>query len=254
MAKTPTIISYELHNEKNSHPGFSIDCVILTFHKGKLKVLLREFGTEDYRALLGGFVFNDESADEAASRVLECYTGMKEVYLKQFALFSDPNRTDLKQNRDFIKKHASTVNNGKWLLRRFISMGYFALINYDKTREILHKESDLKWYDVKNLPHMYSDHEHIIKTALETIRLLLPVIPIGYELLPEKFTIFEMRKIYEIVLNKKLDRRNFQRKILSEGKVVQLDERKPGKAYNAPILYQFQMPDVDDYFLRDSKE
>lgn len=93
---------------------------------------------------------------------------------------------------------------------------------------------------------MYSDHELIIKKAQESIKLLMPIIPIGYELLPEKFMMTELRKIHEIFLNKKLDRRNFQRKILQEGFVIQLDERKEGKEYNAPILYSFISPDIKD--------
>lgn len=241
-------MSYEAHTEENSHPGFSVDCVIITFHNGKLKVLLRDYGSDDYKALLGGFVFNDENADQAVSRVLMFYTGMTNVYLRQFALFSDPDRTKIQQNVDFIKKHPSEKTEGKWLFRRFISMGYFALINYEKCSTLFTKDSELAWYDTQELPHMYSDHENIIKTALDRMRILMPVVPVGYELLPEKFTISELRKIYEIILNKDLDRRNFQRKILSEGKVVQLEERQSGKIYNAPILYSFKSPDVEDDF------
>ncbi len=138
-------MNYEAHSEENSHPGFSVDCVIITFHKGKLKVLLKDHGSGDYKALLGGFVFNEESADQAASRILTFYTGMKNVYLRQFALFSDPKRTDIQQNIDFIKKHASKNHEGKWLLRRFISMGYFALLNYEKCATLFGKDSELKW-------------------------------------------------------------------------------------------------------------
>lgn len=239
-------LTYEDHTAENSHPGFSVDCVIIAFHKGKIKVLLRDFGINNYKALLGGFVFNDESADQAAHRILELYTGLSNIFLKQFALFSDPNRTIMKQNLDYVAQYSSVRNDGKWLLRRFITMGYFALVKYDEVNDFVSEKKQLHWDDINKLPAMYSDHELIIKKAQESIKLLMPIIPIGYELLPEKFMMTELRKIHEIFLNKKLDRRNFQRKILQEGFVIQLDERKKGKEYNAPILYSFISPDIKD--------
>ncbi len=241
-----TRLTYEDHTAENSHPGFSVDCVIIAFHKGKIKVLLRDFGIDNYKALLGGFVFNDESADQAAHRILELYTGLNNIFLKQFALFSDPKRTIMKQNLDYVAQYSSVRNDGKWLLRRFITMGYFALVKYDEVNDFVSEKKQLHWYDINKLPVMYSDHELIIKKAQETIKLLMPIIPVGYELLPEKFMMTELRKIHEIFLNKKLDRRNFQRKILQEGFVIQLDERKKGKEYNAPILYSFISPDIKD--------
>lgn len=234
-----------LYNENNIHPGFSIDCVIFSFYKGKLRVLLREFALDGYWALLGGFMFNNEDADSAASRVLEYYTGLRDIYLKQFYLFSDPNRTVMEQNERFVALTANSNDDRKWLLRRFISMGYYSLIKYD--RVVLYDKDDIvmKWFDVNNLPPLYTDHENIVKTALSTIQETLSLIPIGSELLPEKFTISELRKLYEIFLGKKLDRRNFQKKVLAKGHVVQLSETKIGKTYNPPILYSFKSPDKD---------
>jgi hypothetical protein len=233
------------YNADNIHPGFSIDCVLFSFHKGKIKVLLRKFELEDYWALLGGFMFNHENAEQAASRILEFHTGAKHIFLKQFHLFSDLSRTNIEKNKDYVNRNKNQENDGKWLIRRYISMGYYALIKYNDVTLSMAPDETLKWYDIHKLPPLQSDHENIIKTALATIRSMFPVVPIGYELLPEKFTMTELRKVYEAVLEKTFDRRNFQRKILSEGQVIQLEETKEGKTYHPPILYTFASLDKE---------
>lgn len=236
---------FDPYREDNIHPGFSVDCVILTFHKGKLKVLLRELGLRNYWALLGGFMFHEENADQAAHRILESYTGLKNIFLKQFHLFSDPARTIMDQNMDFVRQNVTSGKKVEWFLRRFISMGYFALVKYDSVALPNDTKDVLRWYDAKTLPPLYSDHKNIVETALANIRAMLPVIPVGYELLPEKFTMSELRKIYEIILEKTFDRRNFQRKVLSEGNVIQLKEKKSTRTYNPPSLFSFDLSKKD---------
>ena len=235
---------FHYYKEESIHPGFSVDCVLLTFHKGKIKVLLRKFAVGDYYSLIGGFMFNHENANQAAQRVLEKMTGIKDIFLKQFYLFSDPQRTIFAQNQEYVNRYASSEAEGKWLLRRFISMGYIAFVPYDKIELTKGGSEILNWYDINKLPPLQSDHANIIKTALEWIRSVFPTIPVGYELLPEKFTMTELRRIYEILLDKKLDRRNFQRKILSNDCIEQLGETKEGRTYNPPILYRFNSPDI----------
>jgi len=231
------------------HAGFSIDCVVLSFHKKKLRVLLNKFDISKYWQLPGGFMFKDESSDAAASRILTSRTGLSNVYLKQFYLFSDPKRTKMDQNTEYLEKNADQKRDvsdaDKWFLQRFISLGYYAFVKYDDVKLISVKEDTAKWFDIDHLPPLYSDHENIIKTAIEIIRAMLPVVPIGYELLPEKFTMSELRKIYEVILSKTLDRRNFQRKVLSSGAIVQLDEIKCTSPYNPPILYSFDKDKKD---------
>lgn len=236
------------YTAENIHPGFSVDCVILSFHKGKLNVLVSKFCVEDLWALPGGFMLNDEAADEAAYRILSMRTGLTDIFLRQFHLFSDPKRTSMEQNRRFITLNASYEEEGNWLLRRYVTLGFYALVKYDKVKLSSIEGELLEWHPIDSLPRLYSDHEHIIKTALKTIQTLLPVIPIGYELLPEKFTMTELRKIYEGILGKMLDRRNFQRKILAEGYVVQSDETGKSQTYNAPILYSFNFQGGIEYF------
>lgn len=194
-------------------------------------------------------MFKHERSDEAVKRVLEQRTGLKDIYLKQFHLFTDPARTVMVQNVEYVKGNAdrSTPKSAEeqWFLQRFISLGYYAFVKYDDVHLSKVEEDMTKWFDIEHLPSLYSDHENIIKTSLETIRSLLPIIPIGYELLPEKFTMSELRRIYEIILDKTLYRRNFQRKVLSTGVIIQMDEIKNTSSYNPPILYSFDKDKKD---------
>ncbi|MCD8184455.1 MAG: NUDIX domain-containing protein [Bacteroides sp.] len=216
------------------HPGFSVDCVIFSFHKKKLHVLLNKFMSSNLWQLPGGFMLKKEDADQAANRILRTWTGLTDIYLKQFYLFSDPNRVKMNQNRDL----SSMGYGGEWLMQRYVSLGYYALVKYNDVKIDPQKSKTTKWYDINQLPSLYSDHENIIQTALKTIKGLLAILPIGQALLPEKFTLSELRKIYEIISDKTLDRRNFQRKVLASGLVIPLNETKESK-YNPAVLYSF---------------
>lgn len=230
------------------HPGFSVDCVILSFHKKKMFVLLSQFHASKLWQLPGGFMLKNENADEAAYRVLQKRTGLSDIYLRQFYLFSDPDRTKMDQNEQL----ASAGYGAPWLLQRFVTLGYFSLVKYDEVRLTKVEGENTKWFDVHNLPKLYSDHEHIIFKAKEMIRDILPIIPIGHKLLPEKFTLSELRKIYEIITDKTFDRRNFQRKALASGMLVQLDETKTTSTYNPAVLYSFAEEYKDrqiDYYM-----
>lgn len=236
---------FNFYNEENTHPGFSIDCVIISFYKGKLRILLNKpLYLKEHWSLPGGFMFNTENADQAAYRVLKERVGLKNVYLKQFYLFSDVNRTDIEHNKKIVTSSKLNIEDAQWYCRRFVSLGYYALVQYQNVTEPSDESIVSKWYDIDKLPPLYTDHENIIRMALATIRTMLPIIPIGRMLLPEKFAMTELRRIYEIILGKPLDRRNFQRKVLSEGWVVQLDEIKGNKTYNPTFLYKFN-PDMD---------
>ena len=235
--------SFYPYSVDNIHLGFSVDCVILCFNKKKLQVLLNQFDISEYWQLPGGFMLKEENSDEAAVRILSNRTGLSSVYLKQFHLFSDPKRTIFEQNAEYINREAEKgldiEDVNKWFLQRFISLGYYAFVRQDEAVLTCTKEDVAKWFDIENLPSLYSDHETIIKTAIENIRAMLPLIPAAQELLPPKFTMGELRKLYEIILGKTMDRRNFQRKILSSETVVQLNEVKNTSPYNPPLLYSF---------------
>jgi hypothetical protein len=233
------------YNIDNIHPGFSVDCVILSFYKKKIQVLLNKFDASDLWQLPGGFMLKEENADEAAYRVLRMRTGLTDIYLNQFYLFSDPNRTKMDRNKLLSMAGPGAI----WLMQRFVTLGYYALVRYDHVELSIAEGETAKWFDIDNLPELYSDHGYIISKAKEMIRYLLPILPIGYELLPEKFVLSELRRIYEIITGKTLDRRNFQRKVLSSGMLIQLDETRTTNTYNPAVLYSFneEKKDLIDY-------
>jgi len=233
------------YTSDNIHPGFSIDCVIFCYSEKKLKILLNKFFFTDYWQLPGGFMFKTEDAEQAAARLLYERTETNDIYLNQFHLFSAINRTDLNQNQTYLDSvDEDTTDTQKWYLNRFVSLGFYALIKKE-IKLTRNEEFAGKWFDINRLPSLYSDHHLIIQKAIENIRSMLTILPIAQNLLPDKFTMSEFRKIFEIILNKPIDRRNFQRKSLMSRVVIQLDEVKEETTYNPPILYCFNKEKED---------
>lgn len=227
---------------ENFHPGFSLDCVIFGFHESTLKVLLLKMKGESLWALPGGFLLKDEEVDMAANRVLQSRTGLENIFLQQFYLFGDPRRNNQEFNREILRKKGIEGESGHWFLQRFITLGYYALVDFSKAHPRPDTLSDAcEWWDLDEIPGLILDHNQILEKALETLRLQMSYQPIGYNLLSEKFTMPELQKLYETILGKKLDRRNFQRKILSYGILTRLEERKSGVAHKAPYFYRFNL-------------
>lgn len=222
------------------HLGLSVDCVILGFHEGCLKVLLLNIEGYDKWLLPGAFVYKDEDVDAAAYRLVNERVGIKDVFLKQFGFFGDSNRTSKEEHRKLLSNLNITEEAREWFSERFVTAGYCSLVQYSKIKPIPDNRGEsFKWFKLNNLPLMYGDHENIIKKAIETLRRQIGYVPIGYELLPEKFTLPELRTIYEAIVGHEIDRRNFQRKMLSIGLVYKLNESRKGRPCKAPILYSF---------------
>lgn len=223
-------------------PSLSLDCVIFGFHENHLKVLLLKIKNVNTWCLPGGFVFKDEDVDEAAQRVLNERTGLSEIFLQQFKVFGKPKRSDANFHRKNFRKDGIELKKDHWLLQRFVTIGYYALVEYSYVHPGPDDFSEsCTWYDVNDLPVLMMDHQQIVDAALETLQTHLNYHPVGYNLLPEKFTMPELQKMYETILDKKLDRRNFQRRILSYGILKRLKEVKKGGAHKAPYLYSFDL-------------
>jgi len=227
-------------------PHFSIDCVVFSFHDNQLKVLLVKSTLVDQWALPGGFVGKQETIEQAATRALSERTGVENLFLNQFRVFSDPNRENPNFKKEVLENVGVSPNEGEWLNQRFVSVGFYALVDFSKVQpESGGYTSRCEWKNTQEVGDLMMDHNQILETALETVRLQLRYQPIAYNLLPEKFTMPELQKLYETILGRELDRRNFQRKILSYKIVKRLPERRTGVAYKAPYLYRFDLEVYD---------
>ena len=226
---------------KNFLEHISIDCVVFGFHAGVMKVLLLRIKNEQEWYLPGGFIRKQEPIEKAASRILMERTGLDKIFLQQFHVFGDPNRS--KEHMEMYKNLLPEEEN--WFAGRFLTIGYYALVDFfDVTPAPDQFSERCSWQDLKSVPDLKLDHALILKTALDTLRLQLNYIPIGYNLMPKTFTMPELQKLYETILNKKLDRRNFQRRILGFGILNRLELQRKGGAHKAPYLYEF---DLENY-------
>lgn len=220
-------------SRENYLPHLSIDCVIFGFHEASLKVLLLQMKEQNLWGLPGGYILKQENINEAASRILKQRTGAENIYLQQFRAFGDLNRSE-----EFFDDSEDQL----WNKQRFVSIGYYALVDYSKVNLVVDEFSQAcEWKSIDNLPDFMMDHRRIFDKALIKLRKQLNDKPIGYNLLPEKFTMPELQKLYEIILDKKLNRGNFYRKMLRYDILEKLDESRKGGAHKAPDLYRFDL-------------
>jgi len=220
----------------------SLDCVVFGFHSNQLKVLVLHMKNTGEWVLPGGFVYEDESIEVAANRVLKVRTGLDQIFLRQFNVFSDPQRSNRNPAVADLLMSNQDHPEASWFNQRFISVGFYALVEFSQVQPQPDELSDIcEWVNLDEIGKLILDHNAILNKALETLRLQLTFQPIGYNLLPEKFTMSELRKLYETILGKELDRRNFQRKILAYDILVRLDEVRQGVAHKSPGLYKFNL-------------
>jgi ADP-ribose pyrophosphatase YjhB (NUDIX family) len=220
--------------------GLSVDCVILGFQENTLKVLLLNIENTNKWALPGGFIKKNEPIEQAADRVLQERTGVQNIFLQQFNVFGDPDRSDARIHQNRYLEYGIKIPKDNWLLQRFITIGFYALVDFsDENLKDVVSDETTAWIDIKKLSHLMMDHEAIVQKALEALRSQLAYLPIGRNLMPKKFTMPELQKLYETILDRKLDRRNFQRKMLGFGILNKLNEIRKGGAHKAPFLYSF---------------
>ncbi len=226
--------------EKMFLPGLAIDAVILGFHENSLKILLLEYENTNLFALPGGFIKKDENLNDAAMRTLQDRTSLKNIYLEQFYVFGDIERYDPRPLQTIMAGKGLTYVKDHFLLKRFLTVGYYALVDYTKATPIPDMLSDkCDWHDLDNLPPLMLDHKQIIAKALETLRTDLDQKLIGFNLMPENFTMADLQSLYETVLGEKLLRTSFQRKMLNLKILKRVDKKYTGAAHKAPYLYTF---------------
>jgi len=229
-----------LPSEKKHITNISYDTVIFGFTGEKLKILILEYKNSGLFALPGGFIRCDENLFDAVKRGVRERTGLEQIHLEQFHTFGKLSRANAEPMKKIARGRGYELAQDHWILDRFITIGYYSLINYDQVQPTPDKFSDsIDWYDINKLPPLMIDHEEIVEKALEAIRDDLDKKLIGANLLPEKFTMKELQKVYEIILNKELRRTTFQRKMLSMDILKRHEKLFTGAANKAPYLYSF---------------
>jgi len=205
-----------------ARPSLTVDCVVFGLDDEDLKVLLIQRGLPPFEgrwALPGGFVRIGETLEDAARRELSEETGVGEVFLEQLYTFGDLERDPRE---------------------RVVTVAYYALVNLrDHKVQAATDASNAAWFAVEDLPRLAFDHARIVHLAHERLGGKVRYQPIGFELLPEKFTLRQLQALYEKVLGRPLDKRNFRKKILSMGVLEELDEIETDVAHRAARLYRF---------------
>ncbi|AUD04582.1 NUDIX hydrolase [Spirosoma pollinicola] len=224
----------------NYLPSVSMDLVIFGFHDGQLKVLLLRWKETDDWCLPGGRIRHEENLETAAYRSLRERTGLSELFLQQFHTFGDVIRYKNYSREETLTKLGLPDEALKEFASRDVSVGYYALVEFagvTPTPDFF--AAECRWWDINQIPLLLFDHNDMITLALKTLRRQLSYQPIGYNLLPDKFTMPDLQQLYETILGQPLDRRNFQKRMLGYGILERLDERKTGGAHKAPYLYRF---------------
>lgn len=223
-------------------PGVSIDCVIFGFHDRQLKVLLIRFRNTNLWALPGGYIHTEEDMDEAASRILEERTAVKNIYLEQFYTFGQRERVDINVQRKIVEAVGRRLLPTHWTTKRFVSVGYYALVDFMEVMPTPDITSDeCAWHGLDDMPDLVFDHSFIVQKALEMLPLRLGSNLVSSNLLPETFTMQELQSLYETIMGKKMLRANFQRKMLNLGVLKRVEKKFSGRAHKAPYLYRFDL-------------
>lgn len=221
-------------------PNISYDSVIFGFSGEKLKILVLEYHNMKTYALPGGFVKVNEPLDEAVKRGLSERTGLDEIYLEQFHTFGSIDRYSPSVMRKMLAEQGH-IYEDHWLFGRFITVAYYALINYENVVPKPDELSDsIEWYDYDKLPKLMMDHSAIVEKALEHLRSNLDQKLLSFNLLPERFTMKELQQVYEGILGETQNRANFQRKMLSLSILERHEKLFSGGSHKAPFLYSFK--------------
>jgi 8-oxo-dGTP diphosphatase len=212
----------KLYSEYNRHL-VAVDCIIFGYdiYEKELKLLLvrRNFEPEKYKwSLAGGFVREEECLDEASVRILSDLTGLTDIYPEQSYTFGEVNR-----------------DPGA----RVISVAYFALIRISDIKRELTEQTGACWCAIGDLPELIFDHSSMVKKALLGLQENIKVKPVGFELLPEKFTLAQLQELYEAIYRRKTDKRNFRKKILRMGILEKLDEKETQTSKKGAFYYRY---------------
>lgn len=212
-----TLLSYSEHAKFH----VALDCIIFGFDNDELKLLIHKRQFEPFKgdwSLFGGFLKPVESLDDAANRILFELTGLEEIYMEELQTYGDMDRDPA---------------------GRVLSVAYFALIPALRNAEKFSEQSGATWVSMKDLPDLIMDHNKMADSALRRLRRRTASQPIGFELLPTKFTLPQLQSLYEAIYQTSIDKRNFRKKIFAMNVLVKLEEKDKSSSRKGAFLYRF---------------
>ncbi len=224
-------------------PNLTVDCAIFGYQEGGLKLLLVKDRIISQWCLPGGFVKKAENLVEAAARVTATNTGIYNVFLKQFKTFGDPGRNNLRgvfDAEEFLKITGFMLSPDSWLTGETVSVGFYAvtdILSAVPNTDLF--SSECAWFPVNELPDLANGHREMVSDAWLAMRIDLYHFPISKSLLQPKFTLKEIKTLYEVLSGKKLNPTNFPNKVLALGLISKLEEKKHIGAHRAPAFYTF---------------
>ncbi|MCJ8208940.1 NUDIX hydrolase [Mucilaginibacter sp. RS28] len=208
----------------------AVDCIVFGFDGQHIKLLLVKRSFEPNKgkwSLMGGFIEADETPNDAANRVLELRTGLKDVYLEQLQVFGDPNRDPVE---------------------RTISIAYFALIDIHRYENQLNDDAHAEWFLLNEAPSLIFDHNEMVRLAKKQLRYKAALHPILFNLLPDRFTIPQLQALYEGIYQTEFDDRNFSRKVLSTGLLIKLPEKDKQTSKKGAFYYRLNKEEYLENF------
>lgn len=228
---------------KEYRPNLTLDCAIFGYHEEELKLLLVKNKIITKWCLPGGYIKQIETLDDAAARTTAERTGLGGLFLKQFKAFGDPGRNTTQSWFDedkFFELTGLRMTNESWLSGETVSIGFYAItdiVNATPKGDFISDEC--RWFPVDELPDLAFDHNEIAAGALFSMRIDLYHFPIGKNLLQPKFTLKEIKTLYEVLSGKTLNPTNFPNKLISLDIISKLDEKRKIGAHRSPTFYQF---------------
>lgn len=233
------IIKFLEKANKQFLPNLSIDLVIIGYQNNKLKCLLLQI--DEKWLLPGGYIRISESVDDAAIRILKERTGLDNPHLKFLSVFGNKDRQFKNEWKEFIKNNKLVWKDDYWINNRFVTLTYYSLVNIAEihpTPGIM--DEAIFWFDFDDLPEIWMDHKSILTEARNRLKEDLKHEQLTYNLLPGKFTMPELHQLHQAILEEKLDRSRFQKKILSTGLFDRLP-KKPKKNSPGQNPYQYRI-------------
>ncbi|MCC6251814.1 MAG: NUDIX hydrolase [Bacteroidia bacterium] len=230
-------------NTSIQNPHVSVDCVIFGFKEGDLKVLLieRKAASDNNSSpnkkdflLPGDLVFDNEDLDTSARRILKELTSLENIYLEQFHAFGNPDRVRKPSDKPWLEAIRTEP------YARVITIAYYSLVkleDYKPTASSFANNAD--WFSLKDIPELAFDHNEIVNYALKVLKSRIQTHPVGFELLPKKFTLSQLQKLYETIMGENLDKRNFRRQFMKNGMLIPLMEKQKHVPHKRAQLFKF---------------